>query len=58
MTTEDELYAFFGMLLFAGVFYANLQPANKSWASYNMPICKAKYVLSSVQTIDHLHPLR
>lgn len=41
MTNEDEMYAFFGMLLFAGVFHANSQPAKELWASYNMPIYKA-----------------
>lgn len=38
---ETELYAFIGLLLFAGVFTQNSQPTKEMWAQYNQPIYKA-----------------
>ncbi|XP_049308682.1 piggyBac transposable element-derived protein 4-like [Bactrocera dorsalis] len=51
MTDEDEMYAFFGMLLIAGVFHSNSQPAKELWASYNMPIYKATMSLNRFKSL-------
>lgn len=40
-TNEKEMYAFFGLLLFAGVFKCATQPIKELWAPYHHDIYKA-----------------
>lgn len=39
-TCAEEMYAFFGMLLFAGLWGSNSQPIDALWAAYQPPIYK------------------
>lgn len=45
-TSETEMYAFFGLLLFAGMFNSNTQPAKELWKPYHHDIYKATMSLS------------
>lgn len=64
--TEKEMYAYLGLLLFAGVFNSNKQPAKELWAPYNHPIYKATMWLGRFKQITkyirfdngHTHPER
>lgn len=40
-TNEKEMYAFFGLLLYSGLFKTNTQPTKELWAPYHFDLFKA-----------------